>query len=531
MMPTASPSRAGSLIHAREGRSTRTGGGSWVERLAAAAVIALAVKIVGGGRSLDLDMFHQLGWFREALVTSRPPLADVWAYTPTLPLVVHHEWGTGAVLYAMAVMTGWGAAGIAALRMLLYAGILALAYSAARRREASGPMLVVTAPVALALLAPGLAPVRAHMFTFLFVALLMVCIEADRRGARAWVWGWLAACAVWVNLHGGFIAGYGLFALYTLERFARTLWTERRARTAMLQTGHLWAVGAGMALLACATPYGVHNVSYLWHAVSMERVLITEWAPLWSDHASPTVQAVFALSVLFALYAGIQTRASNLGITLLLAAGWMAVQHHRFTPIYAVVWFALVPALLTRTPFGSLLYAVARWRISVAVLAAVLLLVSGWRMAQSPPWALRVPTDRGDDWIAPAGAVNYLRIHGFRGNLMTDFNAGAYVSWHLHPAVRVGMDSRYEAAYPPGALEENVGFYLGEQGWERTLARYPTDAVLVPSWSPLDSLLTRAGEWRQVYRDDTYSVFTRPALAAEVPFVDRSGERIEGSFP
>lgn len=484
---------------------------------------------------VNLDVYHQLSWIREALATGRLPLADVWAYTPTLPIVVHHEWGTGAVLYAVAVASGWGLAGLAALWLVLYLGTLVLASVAARLRGASGAVRVAAAPFALVLLAPGLSPVRAQMFSFLFVALLLVCVELDRRGARAWVWGWLLACLLWVNLHGGFVAGYALFALYTFECFAAAYLAGRRVGPALRRTAHLWAAGAAMALAACATPFGMQNVTYLFHALSIERPMIAEWAPVWSVHAQPQVQVAFILSLVFALYPAMRARQLAPGATLLLAAAWMAAQHQRFLPIYAVVWFALVPALLTRMPFGSLLARWARRRVVVGALAAVLLLVSGMQVVRDPPWELSVPTApvrvSGEPWAAPAGAVGYLHARGFRGNLMTDFDVGAYVSWRLHPAVRVGMDSRYEAAYPPGALEENVALYLGRDGWRATLDRYPTDAVLVPEWSPLDTLLARTPGWKRVYRDDAYSVVARTDVAARLPSVDRSNERIVARFP
>jgi hypothetical protein len=41
----------------------------------------------------------------------------------------------------------------------------------------------------------------------------------------------------------------------------------------------------------------------------------------------------------------------------------------------------------------------------------------------------------------------------------------------------------------------------------------------------------KGGRWPKVYVDDGFSLFVRPELAARLPLVDRTGERIEGRFP
>jgi hypothetical protein len=60
----------------------------------------------------------------------------------------------------------------------------------------------------------GLSPVRAHILTFLFLACLLLMIEADRRGDRRWVLPWLLMFTVWLNVHGGFVVGLGLLGIH-----------------------------------------------------------------------------------------------------------------------------------------------------------------------------------------------------------------------------------------------------------------------------------------------------------------------------
>jgi hypothetical protein len=61
------------------------------------------------------------------------------------------------------------------------------------------------------------------------------------------------------------------------------------------------------------------------------------------------------------------------------------------------------------------------------------------------------------------------------------------------------------------------------------LERYPHDLVLVERAMPVAPLMRTQAAWTLVYEDDSFLVFARPGLA--LPYADRRGQRIVGSFP
>lgn len=459
---------------------------------------------------VDPDLFHEMALAREALALGRLPLEDRFAYTPTVYPSVHHEWGTGAVLYA-ATAAG-GAPALMGLKYLLAFGIAALALRAARRAGAAWETILMVAPVTILAGIIGFTTIRAQVFTLAGLALLLNFLEADRQGRRGWVGPWLVVYGVWLNLHAGFVVGAAFYAAHAAEQFCR-----RRP------VGHLLLGGAAMAALVAVNPYGPRYVGYLAHGLTLPRPLITEWQPLWTG--DPTMFTAYLLSLVLLLYAVGRVGWRRLpGLVLVLLAAIAAARHTRHVSLYLVVWLALAPGYLQLTPLGEALR--GTWRRRHRWVAAGAALVMGFCLARSlpaEPWRMRVPTTPADEAaglpVYPVAAVDYLERADFAGNLFVPFVPGGYVSWRLHPHVKVSLDGRYEVAYQHGILEENVAFYRAEPGWEATLARYPTDLVLAPRSGPLAAALEERGDWPRVYEDATYALYARPGLT--LPPADR----------
>jgi len=114
-------------------------------------LVLFALIAKASGNIADLDLWHQLALAREALQSGRLPLRDSFAYTPTLPVIVHHEWGAGVL--GLAILRLLGPSGLMLWNFLLGAGALSLALSIARRRGASVRILILCGLLAAPLVA------------------------------------------------------------------------------------------------------------------------------------------------------------------------------------------------------------------------------------------------------------------------------------------------------------------------------------------------------------------------------------------
>ncbi|MHB0960812.1 MAG: hypothetical protein ACYC0X_33015 [Pirellulaceae bacterium] len=502
----------------------------------------MALALISKAMIVDLDLFHEMALFRELLQTGQMPLQDSFAYTPTIDPVVHHEWGTGALVYLLTVTAGLGAVGLVVLKYFLSLVICLGCHVNAKLRGARLPVFAFHAPVALIIGWIGFTTVRAQMFTLALLVVLFFFLHEDRNGRRWWVWVWLPLVVLWANLHGGLAAGIGILGIHCVNRFFDVWRTERSATRAFVETQHLLFAGVGSLGALYLTPYGTDYLPYLVRAVRMERPLIQEWLPIWKG-GDWTFIVVWLCSIAVGAYGIWKRGLFPVFEPLVLAiSAWLAGSHIRHLSIYAVVWVCLVPAIIQRTPLGD---AMERfWRnfsVCLILVWSFCGLCGVGYAVQKEFWRLDLPTDPSlapiGSPIYPVGAVEYLRCQRFQGNLMAPFDAGAFVSWHLYPAVKVSNDSRYEVAYPHGLVEEIHELYCAQGVWRETLRKYPTDAILVPRGVPLLVVLLGQsrngveGPWKCVYRDSGYILFVDSSRFGNLPTVDRSSQRIEGVFP
>jgi hypothetical protein len=460
---------------------------------------------------VDIDIWHQMALIRESVKAGHLLRADPFAYTPTITPWIDHEWGAGGIAYFATLWLGGRI--LLILKFLLAAGTFAACWRCATELGADHRITSLCALLAVFLAYLGFfATIRAQVYSFFFTALLMLFWQKDTGRSGVWLLGWLFVFAVWVNLHGGFVVGIGLTALYCIERVLRGE-SYRRLLVALL----------AMTLEIFFTPYGTSYFGYLGRALWMARPYAPEWRPVWD--LGPLWVICFLVAVITVGYAvaSIGVRRTP-GILPLLGAAGEALLHRKLLPVFAVVWFCCAPFYLHQTPAGQWLVQFAQRRRRFVLAAwTVLALAGSVAAARQKAWELRVPQP-----IYPVGAVQYLAQQRFQGNVMVPFRVGAYLSWKLYPAVKVSLDGRYEEVYSDEVMRRIFDFYEARPGWQDVLSSYPTDVVVVPRDSPVYKGL-RETAWSPVYEDMQFVLYAKPGL--EMSKRDDSARSFAGVFP
>jgi hypothetical protein len=492
--------------------------------------LVVAVVAVYQQRQTDPDLWGHLRYGRFFAEHGPGEHADPFAYT-SQGLTWHaHEWLAQWLLW-QAYRLG-GALGLIGLKCLVGGAAVYYLWRAVRLGS-DDPR--VWAPVVM--LAAGMLGrwflFRPQLFTFCFFAYFVYVLLAYLLGRPAWLWALPAVLALWANLHGGFLAGLGAIGLALALRAVQALARHR------LRPGLLWPMlwPLGLTLVAALgatllTPAGAG----LWRYVLTEmthdtnRLYIDEWMPLLRfDRHSWTILTVLLL----------------LGVLLL--AGLLAqVRPGRVADVPAWVW------LLSCVPLAAMAFGSVR-HVPLLVLwaAPVLSLLAGGVEAAWGParvwqtgWAavtalIGVPTALAlylslaalGSGITigpmPARAVAFLRANGLHGNVYAPLEWGSYLTWELHPEVRVAMDGRNVTLFPSAQVRENLTYFLQPNVPPDVPLRYPTDYLLVPTEAPVLAVLRQDSHWQELYEDADAVLFVRADAAhADILGRSRAGELV-----
>jgi len=453
-------------------------------------VFAFAV-VLAYHHVVDGDLWARLAVGAHAWQTGSLMRHDVFAFTPTLPEWIDHEWGAGVIFFGL--LNAFGPVSLMLLKIVTACTAILLCLFAARRRGTGWPALLLLAiPCAVTVLPGYVTVVRSHALTYVFFALTLLCLEEMRNGRHWPAFVITPVMLVWANVHGGFLVGLIAIAVYAV--FVRT--------RPMLVT-----LLAAIAV-TCVNPYGFHYWTYLVPAWLHPRADITEWGPMPTWGTDP----YFGFRILFVIAIVVITaewkQHTALGLTMLVLTAIAAWLHRRHAPFFGLA------ALVYLGPYAE------RWcrRIPLVTVLAIHVVLAVFVAVEFLPQASLEPVVPPSFY--PAGAVAALDRAGVKGNLAVPFRWGSYASWRLAPRIRVSMDGRYEETYPDSTFEMNRAFFhrIGAD-WDRLVRQYRVDFIIVElRTTQLSAADMREHGYEVIRADDTSVLLARgefaPALHA-----------------
>lgn len=483
--------------------------------------------VVAGPAIADPDLWgHTLYGLRSIELGVMTEATDPFSYTAAGERWVNHEW-----LTEWTYGWGWRIGGDTGLAVVRWCWLVVLwsilSVSLVRERPRLGTAVLALLFSALVLVDFTIF-LRPQLSTFAGVATwLWVMSEVERQGRVRWLFLLPPLMVVWVNSHGGFLAGVGLQGAWTAGLVATQLVWPQADR------GRLAGLSCGAFVLAVAatlvTPYGLELHEMLWHHLGTYQP-VREWKPLWAARPSAALVAPFVLLAI-ALVGWRRWRITDVVLAMVLC--WQAVSHLRHLALLQLfVAIRLAPAL--DAGLAALFPRLTeRWsenkhrglRIVLvlgAVMSAVALQVE---LTQSLfksgilPWMVAADVIHDVPGV-PEQAVRWMRERELAGNLVTDYGWGQYVIWHLYPEVRVAFDGRYRTVYPADVEADFMAFQTMSKtpsGGIALLDDYPTDFVLLPTQRHAAAVLREIPNWETIYEDSQAIVFARRGAWEGVP--------------
>jgi hypothetical protein len=501
---------------------------SFDRKLLACVSLATALAAVYLMRSASADLWGHLQYGQFLVANGGRTGADPFAYT-TEGLPWHDHEYLSQMAFWLAYSRG-GAVGLILLKCAV--GVLTMGLLWASVRLASEDARVWAPVLMLTSVMLGRWMVfRPQVFTFLFFALFVWVIFRHLLDRRAGLWALPAVMALWVNMHGGFLAGLGAVGLGLLLRAMQTYNREGWDPKALARATGPLALTLGACLLASlCNPLGWRLWPYLWTELSFtpNRQFIDEWQPIrLGAHTWSTV----TLLLLVGAVLGAGLLATPRRVAGLTAWQWalsclpltlMAFGSIRHIPV-CTLWAAPVLALLAGEGAER---ERPSWRLAWLTFTA-LACVPAW-MTFSAIAARPEPAISLEGPVlgrrSPQGAVAFLRANGLGGRVYSPLWWGSYLTWELYPDVLVAVDGRNVTLFPGPVVEANLAFYLSGRADLEVPLEPPADFLLVPTDAAVLACLRRDGHWAELYADEGAVVLVRVQGHADLVRRARAGE-------
>jgi hypothetical protein len=485
-----------------------------------ASVLALALYLFSENTA-DPDLWAHTLVGEHILLTGRLQNTEPYSWTARGTPWINHEllaelslgaahWlagGTG--ILALKMVVGFLAFGIA-----LRVGAGDLSWPRRATAWAVGALAVVEISYGFA--------ARPQIFTALGLSIELGLLRLITQGKMRWALALPVLFALWVNTHGGVLAGLAVLMVTAGAATVQLFWpqwpvlaakvpVEPVSRRAVVALGCL-CVGCAGALLI--NPYGWALIRWTINGVVWlhQRTELEEWGPArpsWNHFAL----YVLALLTLVALALSRRPRALwEMAVCVGLAV--FAFRSVRHVPLFAIAALAFVPPHLAdvivrfRDQYAGLEERM-RQRGTQRVAAILLALITVGECAgtfllhKEHPLTMEVPRSQ-----YPLSAISFIRAHGLRGNLLVFFDWGEQCLWEL-PECAVSIDGRWETCYPRELIPEHWKFYNDEPVNGTILDIGKADLALLPVNLAGALALARKPGWQVAYYDSLAVVLVR----------------------
>ena len=434
--------------------------------------------------------------------------ADVFSHTRFGQPIISKEW-LSEILFAKAGQFA-GLYGLCVVAALVIATTFALLHhQLLRETDNHAVTIFVVLIAAWAACTHWLA--RPHAFSFLLAALWGDALRRFERGesARRLAVTLGLFTLLWVNLHGGYLAGFITLGAYwlgalidlTLVRTDHDRWGAARRKLIVL-TGVALLCG----LVSLLNPNGyhlhVHNLQFL------RSDYLTNWLAEYAstDFHSPDSRGFLAwLALTFLTLALVRPRLSPASGILLIAWTYFALYLGRNVPLLAIFTAPILATALAEASPPWVRHLSDRLRETCRESRAWLLVgVAAVVAIAVIPRPTKMPPEK---W--PVAAVDYIKKYPeqFDGNMFNLYIWGGYLL-HALPEHRTFVDGRTDF-FGEALIRQYDDTSALRTNWLQALQQYHVSWTLLPTEHRVNLALALLPDWHLAYSNKVATIYCK----------------------
>ncbi len=454
----------------------------------------------------DPDLWHRFAVGKHFMEEGELSVKDIYSYMPTKSLWVDHEWGSGVVFYY--IYKNYGAIGLVSLKLVLNILILLLIISTIKliKSDVNRYHLLFYIITVIGLFSAYFLTVRCHVFTYFFITLWIYLLEKSRDGSLWLIIIFPVTIVLWLNLHGGFVAGIGLVGVYC---FVQLFKKKKNLRYFII-------LGSIIPVLFI-NPYFEKYLIYIFKAVTMPRPMIGEWRPidLFGSIADyPGFKILLVLAALITIFKVMKKewKINYEGWLFCLVTLYLSLRHKRHRVFFIITVSCFIYPYVFDLIDRFIVYVkkntdLKRFKLLYFTFSSAIYIFifsfSVYAMATTA-FEFRIPKE-----MYPVEAVEYIKHNKLKGNILVGINYGSYTMWNLYPECLVASDGRYEECYISELFDGVHNFFAAKKGWREFLGKYKHDHILMTNDEPVFPEIMKLPDWKLVHKDEFASLFSK----------------------
>ncbi len=431
------------------------------------------------------------------------PTTDIYSFTAGGSEWITHEWLAEVIFYALYSLGGMN---LLIIFKVLIAVLIALLLLYNLRRGKDINLMIYILITAAVCVGSFRMFVRPHLFTYLFLTLLMLNLSRYNEFFKSKRLKWFLIPLMfmaWANLHSGFIIGLGIYGIVSIGAFINHFRGKpNNDRKAISGFQAFLVPGLLAAIASLINPNGIKAFAYPFLLASepVFRNAIAEMVSPFEVFGTQKLYLILLIVILgFACYGIWKNIKNNPAFSLILVIGAVsALTSIRNSYEAAIITSSIMIVTLKGIPLRMLYIGVI----------AILLSISGFCYYT----AKYIRDTRGIGLGAvtdlPYEGAEFLKKIEYEGNIYSPLGWGSYFIWKGWPDWKVFIDGRL-LVYGPDHLNGYHYIRQNEPKALQYLEQSGAQAVALPlgqqRWRIRDAV-GLSDNWRLCYFDDK-SVF------------------------
>ncbi|RZB37651.1 MAG: hypothetical protein SRB2_00753 [Desulfobacteraceae bacterium Eth-SRB2] len=468
---------------------------------------------VGSRLLIDCDTGYHIRAGEYILNTFSIPKHDIFSFhAPPLQWTAH-EW-LSEVVMAM-VHRAVGLTGIVVFFSFIISLVYYLLFKIIRMDRGN---IILAAFIVLIVLTASQVHwfARPHIFSLLLLLIWYYLLDEYEYQRRNYLYLLPLLMLLWVNLHGGFLAGFILLGVYLSGNVVMSINSKGSEKYIYKKKARLIGlITVVCVLVSLINPYGYHILMFPFNLISKKFIMDNIAEFLSPDFHTFVVKAFeFLFLLFFTLLAVSKVRLNIIELTMVLLFAHMSFFSLRYIPLFSII---VAPVLMRKSQQilkstnGKLADFIKIRSISIsetdasakgyvwpamAVAIVVIFAVTG-----KIDYKFNVKTK-------PVNAVNFFTKENIQGNMFNNDEFGDYIIYAAWPKYKVFFDGRSDM-YGVDRLKEYMKVARVEPGWDEVLEKYKINWIIYNANSPLSLLLMEKDDWKLIYADKVSNIFVK----------------------